>query len=214
MPLVIGIAGGTGSGKSTIAHNIKAAMAVDETVAIVEMDAYYKDHSHLSDAERESLNYDHPDAIDFELFAGQLKTLIGGKTIDKPIYDFVKHGRRKDFDRIEPADIIIVEGILTFHRKEIRDLFDIKLFVDTDPDIRAFRRIRRDIEVRGRKFEQIRKQYYDSVKPMHAQFVEPSKRWADLVLPEGGENVVAVDMIVSKIKRWIVEHRMVRNAVG
>lgn len=214
MPLVIGIAGGTGSGKSTIAHNIKAAMALDETVAIVEMDSYYKDHSHLNEIERENLNYDHPDAIDFELFGGQLRTLIGGEAIDKPLYDFVRHGRRKDFDRVEPADIIIVEGILTFHRKEIRDLLDIKLFIDTDPDIRAFRRIRRDIEVRGRKFEQIRKQYYDSVKPMHAQFVEPSKRWADLVLPEGGENVVAVDMIVSKIKRWVAEHRAPRTAAG
>lgn len=214
MPLVIGIAGGTGSGKSTIAHNIKAAVSSQETVAIIEMDAYYKDHSHLSDIDREALNYDHPDAIDFDLFAKQLKALIAGQAIEKPIYDFVKHGRRAEIDLTEPADIVIVEGILAFHRKEIRDLFDIKLYVDTDPDIRAFRRIRRDIEVRGRKFEQIRKQYYDSVKPMHAQFVEPSKKWADLVLPEGGDNVVATDMIVTKIRQWLVEHRSPRSAAG
>ncbi len=207
MPLVIGIAGGTGSGKSTIAHNIKAAMAPEETVAIIEMDAYYKDFSHLSPEERENLNYDHPDMIDFDLFYRQLKSLIAGQAIDKPLYDFVRHGRLTEVDRVEPADIIVVEGILTFHRKEIRDLFDIKMFVDTDPDIRVFRRIRRDIEVRGRKFEQIRKQYYETVKPMHAQFVEPSKKWADLVLPEGGENVVAIDMIVTKIREWLREHR-------
>ncbi len=207
MPLVIGIAGGTGSGKSTIAHNIKAAMAPQETVAIVEMDSYYKDFSHLSPEERENLNYDHPDMIDFDLFHRQLKSLVAGEAIDKPLYDFVRHGRLAEVDRIDPADIIVVEGILTFHRKEIRDLFDIKIFVDTDPDIRVFRRIRRDIEVRGRKFEQIRKQYYETVKPMHAQFVEPAKKWADLVLPEGGENVVAIDMIVTKIREWLREHR-------
>jgi len=207
MPLVIGIAGGTGSGKSTIAHNIKAAMAPHETVAIIEMDAYYRDHSHLSEEEREHLNYDHPDEIDFDLFYSQLKALVEGKAIEKPIYDFIRHVRRPEVDRVEPADIIVVEGILTFHRKEIRDLLNIKIFVDTDSDIRAFRRIRRDIELRGRKFEQIRKQYYETVKPMHAQFVEPSKKWADLVLPEGGENVVAIDMIVTKIREWLREHR-------
>ena len=211
MPLVIGIAGGTGSGKSTIAHNVKAAMAPAETVAIVEMDSYYKDHSHLPEADRENLNYDHPDSIDFDLFAAQLRTLIGGTAIDKPIYDFLRHGRRAEVDRVEPADIIVVEGILTFHRKEVRGLFDIKIFVDTDPDIRVLRRIRRDIELRGRKFEQIRKQYYETVKPMHAQFVEPSKHWADLVLPEGGENVVAIDMIVTKVRQWIAEHRAARR---
>ncbi len=213
MPLVIGIAGGTGSGKSTIAHNIKAAMAPEDTVAIIEMDAYYKDHSALPEAEREHLNYDHPDVIDFDLFHQQLKMLVSGVPIDKPIYDFVHHVRRTEVDRVEPADIIVVEGILTFHRKEIRDLLDIKIFVDTDPDIRVFRRIRRDIELRGRKFEQIRKQYYETVKPMHAQFVEPSKKWADLVLPEGGENVVAIDMIVTKIREWLREHRADHHTV-
>jgi len=207
MPLVIGIAGGTGSGKSTIAHNIKAAMAPEETVVIIAMDAYYKDHSHLSPEERENINYDHPDAIDFGLFAEHLKSLIHGSPVEKPIYDFIRHIRSSETDHLEPADIIVVEGILTFHRKEIRDLLDIKIFVDTDPDIRVFRRIRRDIELRGRKFEQIRKQYYETVKPMHAQFVEPSKRWADIVLPEGGENVVAIDMIVTKIRDWLREHR-------
>lgn len=203
MPLIIGIAGGTGSGKTTIAYNIKAALMNEESVAIIEMDSYYKDFSFIEEADRENINYDHPDSIDFGLLLGHLKALNEGRPIDKPIYDFCHHLRSKETERIASADIIILEGILAFHNKDVRDILNIKLFVDTDSDIRVFRRIRRDIEVRGRKFESIRKKYYETVKPMHAQFVEPSKKWADIVLPEGGNNIIAIDMIVSSIKRWL-----------
>ncbi len=211
MPLVIGIAGGTGSGKSTIARNIKSAVSPEESVVIIEMDSYYRDFSHLSYEQRDDLNFDHPDAIDFDLLVTQMHELMNGRAIQKPVYDFVHHARAKDLEQVQPAEIVILEGIMVFHKKEVRDLLDIKIFVDTDSDIRVFRRIRRDMESRGRRFESIRKRYYDMVKPMHAQFVEPSKRWADLVIPEGGENNVAIDVIVAKISRWLQENRRSAN---
>lgn len=200
MTLLIGIAGGTGSGKTTVSKNINLAFKRDERIITLEFDSYYRNFTGLSKDERKRINYDHPSALDFPLLKQHLHDLLQGKTIEKPIYDFVNHCRSVETKKIKPSDIIILEGILTFHDKEIRDLLDIKIFVDTDPDIRILRRLRRDIEKRGRTFDEIRKQYYETVRPMHIQFVEPTKQWADVVIPEGGSNVVAVDMIVTMIR--------------
>lgn len=203
MPLFIGIAGGSGSGKTTIAKNIKQAFSTDERVVIIEMDSYYKDLSEKSLSEREKNNYDIPDAIDFPLLRCQLDDLKANRAINKPIYDFVTHSRRKETELIEPADIVILEGIMTFHDEKVRDMLDIKIFVDTDADIRLMRRIRRDMEQRGRSFEEIRERYFTMVRPAYCDFVNPTRRFADLVIPEGGQNSVAIDIIVSKISHWL-----------
>jgi uridine kinase len=197
--LVIGIAGGTGSGKTTVARTIAAALP-SEDIAYLEFDAYYRDRPDLSYEERSKLNFDHPDSLEIELLVEHIKALKAGKGIDVPIYDFKTHRRFEESRRVEPTQVVIVEGILTFVDEGLRDELEIKIFVDTDPDIRVFRRIRRDMEHRGRSFESIREQYYKTVRPMHLQFVEPSKRWADLIIPEGGNNRVALDLIVVKLK--------------
>jgi len=197
-PLIMGIAGGTGSGKTTVATNITAGLPTG-TCAIIDHDAYYRDHPEMPLRERELLNYDHPDALDNELLIAHLDAMRAGKAVDIPIYDFVNHARSKELRHIEPAPVIIVEGILVFVDPEIRKRLDVKIFVDTDADIRVVRRIRRDMEHRGRTFQQIRDQYYKTVRPMHLQFVEPSKRWADLIIPEGGANRVAVDMVIGRL---------------
>lgn len=207
MPLFIGIAGGSGSGKTTIAKNIKSAFSKDERVVIIEMDSYYKDFSSMDLHHRELINYDIPDAIDFELLRKDLTKLKNNIAIDKPIYDFVIHLRQKETIRIEPADIIILEGIMTFHNKELRELLDIKIFVDTDADIRVLRRIKRDMESRGRSFEEIRERYYSMVRPAYRDFVKPTKQFSDIVLPEGGATHVAIDMIVSKIHHWLSDKK-------
>jgi len=197
--LVVGIAGGTGSGKTTVAKKIGAALP-QGGVAMIEFDAYYRDRPDLSFDERGLLNFDHPDSLETELLVDHLGELKAGRAIDAPIYDFKTHRRMEESRRVEPATIVIVEGILVFVDHRLRDRFDMKIFVDTDPDIRVFRRIRRDMEQRGRTFESIREQYYKTVRPMHLQFVEPSKRWADLIIPEGGNNKVALDLIISKLE--------------
>jgi uridine kinase len=198
-PIVIGIAGGTGSGKTTIARRIGAA--APGQVAIIEHDAYYKDLSgHLTAGERAEQNFDHPESLETTLLVEHLRALRGGRAADIPVYDFKTHRRLPETRRVEPARVIVVEGILVFVDPALRDLMDIKLFVDTDPDIRVFRRVRRDLEQRGRTFEAVREQYYRTVRPMHLQFVEPSKRWADLIIPEGGGSQVALDLIVAKVK--------------
>lgn len=196
--LVVGIAGGTGSGKTTVAKTIAAALPA-AGVAMIEYDAYYRDRQDLSPEERALLNFDHPDSLETELLVEHLGALKQGAAIDVPIYDFKTHRRREESRRVEPAKIVIVEGILVFVDPRLRGSFDMKIFVDTDSDIRVFRRIRRDMEHRGRSFESIRDQYYKTVRPMHLQFVEPSKRWADLIIPEGGNNKVALDLIISKL---------------
>jgi uridine kinase len=198
-PLFIGIAGGTGSGKSTVAANIAAALPA-ESVSVIDHDAYYKDHPDMALEERQLLNYDHPDALDNALLAKHLRTLKAGYAVDVPQYDFVAYARRPESRRLTPTPVIIVEGILTFVDREVREALDAKIFVDTDADIRVFRRIRRDMEKRGRTFQQIREHYYTTVRPMHLQFVEPSKRWADLIIPEGGNNRVALDLIIGKLR--------------
>jgi uridine kinase len=197
--LVVGIAGGTGSGKTTVAKTIAAALPAGR-VAMIEFDAYYRDRPELALEERARINFDHPDALEIELLVEHLARLKAGSGVDVPIYDFKIHRRRPESRRVEPARVVLVEGILVFVDPRVRERLDMKIFVDTDADIRVFRRIRRDMEQRGRTFESIRDQYYKTVRPMHLQFVEPSKRWADLIIPEGGNNRVALDLIISKLE--------------
>jgi len=199
-PLVIGIAGGSGSGKSTVARNVAAALG-DASVAFLDMDAYYLDHGHLPMEERRKVNWDHPNAFDWELLVQQLGSLAEGYAIDKPVYDFVTHARSTETVRIPPADVIVMDGILLFVDPRVRDLCDVKVFVDADADIRLIRRIRRDMAKRGRPLAEILDQYLFTVQPMHLEFVEPSKRYADVIVPRGGHNPVAIEMIVAKIAR-------------
>lgn len=200
--IIIGIAGGTASGKTTVTKKI--AQNFDKTcVTVIKHDDYYKDQSHLTFEERLKTNYDHPLSLDNELLYNHLQSLLRGKSIKKPIYDFTLHTRSNKTETIEPAKIIILEGILLFEDKKLRELMDIKIFVDTDDDIRFIRRLLRDINERKRDINQVVNQYLETVKPMHNQFVLPSKRYADLIVPEGGNNEVAIDIIVSKIMHII-----------
>jgi uridine kinase len=198
-PLIIGIAGGTGSGKSTVAKRIAEAMP--SSVAFLDMDAYYRNFTHLTIDERRQVNWDHPDAFDLDLLVTHLDQLGARIPIEKPIYDFVRHLRSEESKPIAPADVIVIDGILLFVDERVRDRCDVKVFVDTDADERLIRRIRRDMKVRGRPLEEILNQYLTTVQPMHLQFVEPSKRYADLVIPRGGHNTVAIDLIIATILR-------------
>lgn len=202
--LILGIAGGSGSGKTTIAKNIADSLPAAE-VAILEHDAYYRDRSELSFDERCEVNYDHPDSLETELLIEHLRALRQGKPIDAPIYDFKTHTRSPESRLVKPVPVLIVEGILVFVDPQLRELLDIKIFVDTDSDIRAFRRIRRDLEQRGRSFTSVRDQYYSTVRPMHLEFVEPAKRWADVIIPEGGDNRVAVDLVIVKLAQVLAQ---------
>jgi len=197
-PLIIGISGGTGSGKTTIAEKIKASFPND--AIIIAQDAYYKDLSHLSPKERDRVNFDHPKSVDFELLKNQLIDLKKGKAVIQPSYDFITHTRTNKTNKIEPAKIIIVEGILLFAMSDIRDLFDFKIYMDTDDDVRVLRRIERDMHDRGRDFDSIKEQYQATVKPMHLAFVEPNKKHADIIVPAGGKNEKAIQMIASRLK--------------
>lgn len=197
--ITVGIAGGTGSGKTTVARRIAQALP-PEAVSTIEHDAYYRDRSDLSADDRALLNYDHPESLETELLVEHVDRLRAGEAIDVPIYDFKMHKRAEESRRLVPTPIVLVEGILVFVDARLRDRLDMKLFVDTDADIRIFRRIRRDMEHRGRTFDSVREQYYKTVRPMHLQFVEPSKRSADLIIPEGGNNSVAIDLIITKLK--------------
>src|SRR3954470_21233839 len=201
-PFIIGIAGGSGSGKSTVARNVAQALHT-ESVAFIDMDAYYLDHAHLSLDERRKINWDHPDAFDWELLVGQLGRLAAGESIEKPVYDFVTHTRAATTVVVPPAQVVVIDGILLFSDPRVRDVCDVKVFVDADADIRLIRRIRRDIKKRGRPLDEIIEQYLTTVQPMHLEFVEPSKRYADVIVPRGGHNAVAVEMIVAKIQRRI-----------
>ena len=198
--IIIGIAGGTASGKTTIAKKVYNSTSKQGTVAMIKIDDYYKKLDHLTMEERNKNNYDHPDAYDIELLTQQLNELKQGKAIEKPVYDFVEYNRSKNIvEKIEPANIVILEGILTLAIKEVRDMCDIKLFVDTPADIRFIRRLKRDIEERGRSVDSVIKQYLATVRPMHETFVEPSKAYADLIIPEGGNNKIAIDFIITRI---------------
>ncbi|HDL78767.1 MAG TPA: uridine kinase [Bacteroidetes bacterium] len=202
--ILIGIAGGSGSGKTLIAKNLFRDLGTDRVI-IIQQDAYYKDLSHLSFEERVKQNFDHPDAIDSELLLQQLNGLLAGETIQQPIYDFTIHSRKKTTETIGGHDIIILEGILILDNPELRNLMDIKVYVDTDADIRLIRRLIRDTKERNRSMESVIKQYKESVRPMHLQFVEPSKRYADVIIPEGGMNYVAVDLLRTKIEVLLKE---------
>jgi uridine kinase len=198
-PLVIAIAGGSGSGKTTVAQAILDRVGRDR-IAYLPHDAYYKDLSNLPHNQRTEINFDHPDSLESDLLVEHIQQLKKWQTIDLPIYDFKTHTRTDQFTRIQPQRIILVEGILIFVEKKLRDLFDVKIFVDTDPDIRFIRRLERDITERGRTTENVVKQYLKTVRPMHLDFVEPSKRYADVIIPEGGFNLVALDMVISHIQ--------------
>ncbi len=199
-PLIIGIAGGTGSGKSTVAHRIAEALT-PASVAFIDMDAYYRNFTQLTLDERRKVNWDHPDAFDLDLLVAHLGQLADRKAIEKPVYDFVQHARAAEVVHVAAADVIVIDGILLFVDERVRDRCDVKVFVDTDADERLIRRIRRDMKVRGRPLEEILDQYLTTVQPMHLQFVEPSKRYADLIIPRGGHNVVAIDLIIATIMR-------------
>ena len=199
-PILIGITGGTGSGKSTIAREIYKQFG-DATIAMIEQDSYYKDQSYLSYEERIKTNYDHPDAFDNLLLFKHLNLLLEGKGIEKPIYDFEIHNRIEETVSVDPKEIIIFEGILVLAEKVLRDMLDIKIYVDTDADVRFIRRLKRDINERGRTANSVINQYLNVVKPMHEQFTEPTKRYADIIIPEGGHNKVAIDIITSNISQ-------------
>lgn len=198
-PIIIGVTGGTGSGKTTVTRKIIEEFG-DVSLAYIPQDAYYKDQSHLTMEERIKTNYDHPKAFDNDLLIEHLHCLMNGKSVEKPIYDFTIHTRAKETVKVEPREIIIVEGILVLEDERIRDLLDIKVYVDTDADIRILRRLVRDINERGRDVDSVVEQYLSVVRPMHMQFTEPTKRYADIIVPEGGRNKVAIDILVSKIK--------------
>ena len=201
--LVIGIAGGTGSGKTTLMKNIVSRFEGDVTV--LSHDNYYKRHDELTYEERVQLNYDEPDALETDLMATHLEALRRGESIQCPVYDFSAHNRSDETIPVHPRKVIIVEGILIFESEALRNLMDIRIFVDTDADVRLCRRIRRDVKKRGRSLESVLDQYQQTVKPMHEKYVEPSKKFADLVVPEGGKNYVALDMILGRIQRHLEE---------
>ena len=197
-PLIIGIAGGTGSGKTTIANVILSRVGT-EHIAYIPHDAYYKDLKDLPVAQRDMINFDHPDSLDTHLLIKHLQKLKGWESIELPVYDFKTHTRTTRAITVQAQSVIIVEGILVFSEPELRDHFDVKIFVDTDPDIRFIRRLQRDISERGRTTDSVIQQYLTTVRPMHLEFVEPSKRYADVIIPEGGLNTVAMDMVVARL---------------
>ncbi|MGD8968817.1 MAG: uridine kinase [Anaerolineae bacterium] len=203
-PIVIGVAGGTGSGKTTVASNILDRVGA-EHITYIAHDAYYRDLSHLPDRLRAQVNFDHPDSLETELLVEHLKKLRAGEPVQIPIYDFTTHTRTDRTQRVEVAPVVIVEGILVFVEPELRELFDVKIYIDTDADVRFIRRLRRDIEERGRSIESVCEQYLSTVRPMHLEFVEPSKRYADVIIPEGGFNEVAIEMVAARLRGLLSE---------
>lgn len=205
-PVFIGIAGGTGSGKTTVMRSIVNRVP-RATVAVIEQDSYYKDQANVTFEERVKVNYDHPSAFDTDLLVEHLDRLAAGRIVDKPIYNYSEHTRSSDTIRVEPKDIVIVEGLLVLWEPRIRERLDMKVFVDCDADVRVLRRVVRDIRDRGRTLDSVVKQYLESVRPMHLEFVEPSKRYADIIIPEGGHNEVAIDMISTKVDATLRERK-------
>lgn len=198
-PVIIGVTGGSGSGKTTVSRAIFEQLH-GHSLLMLQEDSYYNDQSDMPFEERIKTNYDHPNAFDTELLVKQLKDLLDWKTIEKPIYDYTEHTRSSEVEKVEPKEVIILEGILVLNDPALRDLMDIKIFVDTDDDIRIIRRIQRDIEERGRSLQSVIDQYKSTVKSMYHQFIEPTKRYADIIVPEGGENQVAIDLLVTKVR--------------
>ncbi|WP_127584494.1 uridine kinase [Paenibacillus koleovorans] len=202
--LIIGIAGGTGSGKTTVAERLVQELGTHSVVQLSQ-DSYYKNNAHLTTAEREQINYDHPDSMDGELLLAHLRQLRAGQTIDMPQYDFSSHGRKANTVSVAPKSVIVLEGILILADVQLRKEMDIKVFVDTDADVRVLRRLVRDMKERGRSVDSVFKQYIETVKPMHDAFVEPSKRFADLIIPEGGRNEIAIEVLTSRIQSYLVQ---------
>lgn len=207
-PLIIGIAGGSASGKTSIAKAIFDNFKDKKSVVIIRQDDYYKDQTHLDMSERLKTNYDHPFAFDNDLLVKHLDSLLDGKSICKPIYDFKIHTRDSKTDLINPTDVIIIEGLFVLEDKTLRDRLDIKLFVDTDDDVRFIRRLQRDVIERARTMESVIEQYLSTVKHMHISFIEPSKRFADLIIPEGGSNIVAIDLLITKINSILLNNML------
>ncbi len=202
--ILIGISGASGSGKTLVANTLYELLGSDKVV-ILQEDSYYKDLSHLPFEERVRYNFDHPDAFDHNLLIDHLNRLLRGESIEHPIYDFKTHSRKKETRRVGPHQIIILEGILILAVPEVREMMDIKIYIDTPPDICFIRRLKRDIHERGRSVDSVIKQYEETVRPMYLQFVEPSKRYADLIIPHGGKNVIAIDIVKTKIERLLME---------
>lgn len=203
-PVIVGVAGGTGSGKTTVASRILDGVGT-ENITYIPHDAYYRDLSHLPRSMRAQVNFDHPHALETKLLIEHVKELRAGRPVAIPIYDFATHTRTDETRRVEVAPVVIVEGILVFVEVELRELFDVKIYIDTDADVRFIRRLRRDIEERGRSVESVCHQYLSTVRPMHLEFVEPSKRYADVIIPEGGFNEVAVEMVAARLRGLLAE---------
>ncbi len=201
-PFVIGVAGGTGSGKTTVVNAI-ARKVGEERLAVLPHDSYYRDYVDLPKDVLDGKNFDHPDSLETDLLIRHVKALKTGAAVETPIYDFRVHRRAPESRRIEPKRVVVVDGILIFAEPELRSLFDVRIFVDTDADVRLIRRIRRDIAERGRTLESVVTQYETTVRPMHLEFVEPSKRWADLIIPEGGENTVALEFLFARLEQLV-----------
>jgi len=207
-PVIIGVAGGSGSGKTTVANEIYNQFPA-QSILMLEQDAYYKDQAHLPMEERLKTNYDHPLAFDNNLILDHLKKLLDRESVEKPVYDYPNHTRSKEVIKVHPRDVIILEGILILEDARLRKLMDIKLFVDTDSDLRIIRRLLRDIQERGRTIDSVIDQYTSVVRPMHLQFIEPTKRYADIIVPEGGRNHVAIDLMVTKVKTILEEKAII-----
>ena len=203
-PVIVGVAGGTGSGKTTVVQEIASGLD-EQQVAVIQHDSYYRDQSHIPSLERAGINYDHPDALETELLVQHLGVLAQGQAVEIPVYDFANHTRKQETCTRHPKRVIIVEGIMVLADRALRESLDIKIFVDTDADIRFIRRLERDLAERGRSLRSVTGQYISTVRPMHLEFVEPSKRHADLIIPEGGLNRVAVEIVMARIKSLIAE---------
>jgi len=211
--ILIGVAGGTGSGKTLVVQHMIQQLGSDRVV-VLQQDSYYKKLNHLSFEERAAQNFDHPNSIDSELLVQHVEELLNGWTVDIPVYDFTTHTRREETRRTGPHDIIVLEGILILDNPRLREMMDIKVYVDTDPDIRFIRRLKRDTQERGRTVQSIIEQYEKTVRPMHLQFVEPTKRYADIIVPEGGYNWVAIDLLKTKIEALLKEQHEKRDGKG
>jgi uridine kinase len=204
-PIIIGVAGGSGSGKTTVSQAILDRVGA-ERIAYIQHDSYYRELSHLPYEARARVNFDHPDSLDNELLTAHLDTLCSGRAVDVPIYDFTRHNRRPESERVFPHPVVLVEGILIFAEKALRERMDVKIYVDADADLRFIRRLDRDVAERGRTVTSVIEQYLNTVRPMHLEFVEPSKRYADIVIPRGGMNAVAIDMVVARVEHLLAVH--------
>lgn len=204
-PIIIGVAGGSGSGKTTVSHAILERVG-QQRIAFIQHDSYYRDLSHLSYEARTRVNFDHPDSLDNDLLIAHLEALCAGIAVDVPIYDFTRHNRRAETECVFPHPVVLVEGILIFADKALRDRMDVKIYVDADADLRFIRRLARDVAERGRTVESVVDQYLGTVRPMHLEFVEPSKRYADIIIPRGGMNAVAIDMVVARVENLLAAH--------